>query len=322
MQNIAVVFDTNVYRDICDPGETPDRKEEMRQLMSAERAHQITSFASPYAIHELSSHVADQRDPKYSQCFLALNSLYEHCAENGAERLRVLGFAESQVSARLYNTKDADEQAELEAFCRIVRYLHDTQGIPPFAGDVQEWLDRNLRHVEGTEAQFVQDVRTFVVQTLNPACTGWDPLKDDGAKRAKTVQLLQAGTLNRCSAEMLVRKAWSIAYGNAALHAQQLSQDAGVVLTEFGGAVGLYGEIVKRIVETGCNLENKKRCRANWIWDIQVLTGAGLELAVAGMPLLLHVVTTDQDMLNAAQHAGIAPRVLSYADYRAQLGMK
>jgi len=86
-----------------------------------------------------------------------------------------------------------------------------------------------------------------------------------------------------------------------------------VVLQTFATPLHLYREIVKRIIETGCDLT--KKSRRNWIWDFQIAFVPGANHIVGGQAVRL--ITGDQDIVAAAVKAGCGDSVSSLEEYLA-----
>jgi hypothetical protein len=90
---------------------------------------------------------------------------------------------------------------------------------------------------------------------------------------------------------------------------------ATLVLTTFSVSIRFYQEMLKRIVETGCDISKKQR--SNSIWDLQIAVGVGQRLQ-SGLPELV-LVTGDAAITKAAKDAGLSEYVKSVDEYLATL---
>jgi len=95
-------------------------------------------------------------------------------------------------------------------------------------------------------------------------------------------------------------------------HAANVAGMSQWVANQFATPILLYREILKRIVETGCNIEKKKR--SNWIWDIQIAMGIGQP--IANVNKVLHLVTTDNAIVHAAKESGNRNFVHTLEEFR------
>jgi len=59
IKDIAVVFDTNAYRDICNRRNIADPTNELKKCDQQLKKYNITAFSNPFVIMELASHLAD-----------------------------------------------------------------------------------------------------------------------------------------------------------------------------------------------------------------------------------------------------------------------
>lgn len=98
MNDIAVVLDTNAYRDICDGQQVADPEIEIDRYIAACDERSITAFANPYVMMELMSHLADAGDPNFAECRMAICAQHRLCEISREDStIRVLSDSETQV---------------------------------------------------------------------------------------------------------------------------------------------------------------------------------------------------------------------------------
>jgi hypothetical protein len=313
MKDTAIVFDTNACRDICDSTQVADPASEWTKYDKCLRSRGIVSFANPYVFMELMGHLADQSDPAFNECRLAVVALYNLSASN-PHQVRILSDSETLILRALYGRTLPETDQTTQRICTLALYVVENT---PNVLDLNATavLQEIRNHLSKVEQQFISDVWQYVVQELNPSSTGWVPLENDEPMRNVVLNILRSATMQQTIATAFVLKAMHQA--QVIESTAEIVAKAHFVSTTFPAAIHLYREILKRIVETGCNLNKKKR--ANWIWDIQIVMGVGQQIATVNKPL--HLVTTDGDIVTAAETAGCRQFVHSLSEFKTMIGI-
>ena len=313
MKNVAVVFDTNACRDICKSALVEDPAIEWKKYDACMKARGIVSFANPYVFMELMAHLADQSDPDNIECRLAVSALYNLCSIN-SRQVRILSDSEALILCALYHKTLSETEQTTQKICTLA--LHVVENTPGVLDPKTEVYFREIKeHLNKVEQQFIADVWQFVVKELNPLSKGWEPLKNDKITRDAVIKLLRSELMPQTIAIGFVRKAMSQAQVVETFF--EMNDKAKFVRENFPASIQLYKEILKRIVETGCNLGKKER--ANWIWDIQIALGVGKDIETINKPL--HLVTTDGDIVSAAEDADCREYVHSLSEFKMIMGI-
>jgi hypothetical protein len=155
----------------------------------------------------------------------------------------------------------------------------------------------------------------YVIKPFNPTLNSWD----DVVKRPDLVQPAFAYLRSNASR-------WDFARWQISAIAERLDLDlAPDQLDErtrdyaqlFAVGITLFNQILAKILIQGCNLT--KRNKANWFWDLQLALSIGADHEISGKSMLL--VTSDNDVLQAAKEAGHGDFVINLRAYRARLGL-
>jgi hypothetical protein len=308
MNDIAVVFDTNAYRDLqlALPGAGIAS---MPVLRAKEAQNRITAYANPYVIMELASHLWDANDPNYAECRQGLCCLYEHCRTDGGAQLRLVADSESLLAHMLYQRVPAGSQETTERLSRLAYAV----GVAP-AGELPQGIRDACKNIAdqlaGRESLFVGDMAT-VVQSMNPGCAGWVPFAKDQSQRAEALAVVRSKDMPYRIAVAYVLRVRNLL--GLAGNAPDLKGMADAVLDHAPAPIALYGQILERLVNTGCNLT--KRQRANWIWDMEIAVGIGEAFGHPAQRMTL--VTGDHAIVGAAKAASLGQYVRVLHDYLA-----
>jgi len=305
MHNVAVVFDTNAYRDLSRRI-LPAAVWTVPSIGLAEQQRQITAYASPFVIMELASHLWDEKDPDYAQCRCGLTSLEQHCTAGNGGLIRILADSESLVAKMLFDHTPAGYNEQTERLCQIARAVAVTAPSSALDAAVVRICRQVADYIERREMAFLADILAMI-RDLDPTCQGWDPFDSNQAKREEALSTIWAEGMPRAVAAVLVAKA--AAQVGASCSGDDFKDRGDMVLEHCSATIALYLEILKRIAETGCDLT--KKSRSNWIWDMQILLGLGEEIDKQRLVL----VTTDGDVLSAARAALLGDAVQPLDEY-------
>jgi hypothetical protein len=167
-------------------------------------------------------------------------------------------------------------------------------------------------YVEKREQDFVSDVASHVVKTMNPACTGWTPYAKNDPRQKEMLEMVRDPEALDVIASGFVVKA-ALQCGKA-LGSNEIGAMAKDLKDHAGASIRLYREILERLVNTGCDLTKPER--ANWIWDMQIAFAIGADWSGDfGTADSLLLVTADDAMVQAAGAASLGSNVLSLMAY-------
>jgi hypothetical protein len=305
--SLRVVFDTNAYRTLVHGLSVNDAENAIGQLRSREELAGIQAVASPYVMLELLAHLADRNDLAYADCLSAVCALQRHCEVDPANgQLAILGDAESQLARSLYDVTLEDHQQTTQtlAWTCLSIQQNPTEGhldsIRSHLIGIRDWMQQ-------AKSNFVNDMKSFVVQGFDPSATDWRPLQHDAGLRRTVLEHLNSEDALRELAQIFVLKAMLQAYG-AVQPDPDFDRKVDLVVGKFSSPLRLYREVAKRIVMSGCDLTKKNR--ANWLWDIQIAFTAGAAGHTVGGQVL-QLITNDKDIIDAAHEANADGSVVS-----------
>jgi hypothetical protein len=299
----AVIFDTNAYHGV--PAAWP-----VHTLVAAERARNITSYASPYVIMELASHLGDESDPDYAICRHALTSLYYHCRMERGDNLRSLPLTEAHVAKVIYE-RDLPRQAEEAKWLGNLAWRVATAKPGTLAPDVRESCRNIAQRMELTEAFFGLSLIDDVILDLNPNATDWSPFGKDKAGRRSALDRVRDPALLQSLGVALVAKT-RLLLGLEDKDTDLAAKGAWVI-ERLGVGLRLYRSLLQKIVESGVDFSKKKHINATWDMEIAFVIGE----TVQGQELCL--VTGDRDIRAAAESASLQGNVLRLEDYLSSL---
>ena len=310
----CVVLDTNAYRRLARGRPPTEARRKGAGIRMHDQRQAVQALAHPLVIVELLAHLSDPADPSRDDCRCAIITLWEHCATTlgGARQLAILEDPETQLAAALYGCCPISNHQLVENLAQTTRRVGETD-----TNDVLSQLDDLLRScvetVDSIEDKFVQDMAQFVVQGFDPQARSWDAIK-------KNPDLLTRVNAYLDSAQSLT----TLARAKVLLARQVVGRDifapvhddeVETVISAFKCHLELYRRIVRKIVETGCDVT--KPNKRNWVWDLQIAFALGSYTVRHG--LVMDLVTGDADFAAAGKAAGFGDRVLSFDQYTARL---
>lgn len=310
MQDVAVVFDTNAYRNLAGPN-PPAGARTVAALVAQEKQRGITSYANPYVVMELASHLSDPTEPAFAECRAGLIALYEHCRVDSGDEIRLIADSESLIAHMLFGREPSGSADTTQALAKFTAMVASTPPgpLPPLMAQDSKTLADTL---DAREAAFIADMKS-VVNRLNPAASDWNPLGTDRASRDARLKDVRSPMMS-----------WSIALGHVLkartqlgmpIAAPTLKDETDAVLKTGSASIALYRDILDRLVTTGCDMT--KKARQNWIWDMQIAFAIGQDIGDPPKPLVL--VTGDGAILDAAKASGLGTFVCRLPEYLALL---
>lgn len=313
--NQAIIFDTNAYRNLTVNKSFAECKKIIDKIVAQEALNNNLSFLSPIVLIELAAHLSDVNDKAYLNCKNAYASCYLHCKEVDSDNFRMIPDGESHLAKVLFNYEDTVVMNKLMAYGQLAYRIYNDFSEPNVDSFRKYFLEMN-RYVELIETQFVADMHKYVVKELNPEATDWHPLKQDKVRRKKLLQEIKSDKPIDSFALAQVVKASDIAKVNLDEH--DVFELTERVKSVFPAPLYLYKNIFNKIVEAGADLTNPKKKRWNWIWDIQILFSIS-DVTLASKNTLL--VTSDNDVIVAANDAGLSNKIMPLKDYLLSIGI-
>ncbi|WP_263785309.1 hypothetical protein [Salinibacter grassmerensis] len=311
----ALVFDSNVYRNLFRELDFEEARDLGTKLSKKQSEQGDTSYAQLYVVCELLSHLADTSDPAFGDCRHAILGLWNHCLQESKEMMRFIPDPELQFAKEFYGEIDDQYGALYNNVMYLCKEVNE-RGESDELTDIRGNLSEVSRAIEMSEANFVDDVLRQVVNHTDPNASNWQIFEDDEEAKSEILSFL-----NSEDSDVIIGISNALRFRDAAGVGEESPDEIrakGKYLAEnYKVPMKMYKEILKRIVETGCDLTKKNR--ANWLWDMQISFFLGPNNHVQGEHLVL--VTDDGDILDAADEAGASNYVMELSHYRSSVGV-
>ena len=311
----AFVFDSNAYRNLFRELDFEEARNLGTRLSEKQSEQGDTSYAQLFVACELLSHLADTNDPAFGDCRRAIIGLWNHCLQESEEMMRFIPDPELQFAKEFYGKTDEQYEALYNNVMYLCKEVNERG-----KGDGLTGIRKNFRQVSKaikmSEDNFVDDVLRQVVNHTDPDASNWQMFENDDEAKDEILSFLNSedsDVVIGISNALRFREAADVSGGNSS----EIIAKGEYLADNYKVPIKLYKEILKRIVETGCDLTKKNR--ANWLWDMQISFLLGPNNHVQGEPLVL--VTNDSDILEAADEAGARDFVMELSHYRSSLGV-
>jgi hypothetical protein len=220
----------------------------------------------------LLAHLSDPADPDREDRRSAVVTLWEHCGTTlgGSRQLAILEDPEAQLAAALYGCCPIVNHRLIENLALTARLVGETDG-DEILSKLNDTLKSFAATVDSIEERFVQDMMQFVLQVFDPHAQTWDALTKNRDLLARVLKYLDSEESVITLARAKVRLARRVVEGD---QSQPIEDDeVARVIDAFGCHLQLYRQIVRKMVQTGCDVTKPKH--RNWIWDLQIAFAIG-----------------------------------------------
>lgn len=302
----AFVFDSNAYRKLVNSIPQTSVRSTIAGIVARQAYLHYVSYANIFVTAELLTHLSDPTDPSFDVCRKAVIAVWSHCMNSNGTSLMFMPDPEMQFAKDFYGVEDPCHRQLYENIGQICRYIYDNDADDDL-GSIRSELTKIKQVVDKTEDQFINDVFSCVVRSINPIATNWQIFESDNAEKRRLLNYLDSSDSSIVLAAAQVERFRSVAKVEDV--PDGILEKAQLIAARFPTALMLYKEILRRIVKTGCDLT--KKSRANWIWDMQIgfLVGGDIRGKV------LALVTDDRDILRSAVASGTRKSVLKLSEF-------
>lgn len=310
----AVIFDTNVYRQMAHGGKVDIVRQRFARLRSEERDHGVQALAHAFVVLELLARLADPAAKSYTTVKAAVVGLFEHCyaVAEGGRHLAVVPDPDYQLCVSLYREHPDVLVDGLNILQSMVKWIAEDPS-EEHLDQMRSDLEALHRIVTEREREFVRDLKAQIGE--DPDSTKWQPLKENPEERKQLVAYLEGS-----EAEMQVMRSF-------VLRAQRLlgrvetpeevNSKAAFLLRYLRVPVRIYNQWVLQAVRD--NADPAHPSRANTLWDLHICFSVGRDNTIDGRPIWF---ITGEKRLKAAAEAVVPDTlVLSLAEYRKRLSM-
>jgi len=315
MFNRSIIFDTNAYRDLTKDKDFSTCKDDILKIRLKEEEKQINVYISPVVLMELFAHLSDISDPHYQNCKHAVAAAYLHSTLKDSEDYKILADPESLLVKLMFNQELPEHKEDCQYLGTLAYNIYKN----PDEGFINTFRDnfKPIReHVRQSELNFITTIYFSVIQQNNPNANDWDGIKKEKQLRKKFLKRINSDSFLLEGAKSQVLKA-CLSAGIDPKTINDWEDRAKTILDILPAPLYLYREIMRRIAISGLDLSKVKKKRGNWIWDIQILHNCAKNSTFNNQEALL--ITSDSEMIDAANEAGLNDKILRLEDYLALL---
>jgi hypothetical protein len=314
----CVIFDTNAYRVLTYDLSLEGARAKAVELRQLERQRGSLALAHPIVAWELVYHLVDPSDPAYNRCLNALAALAEH-TESADDSDPGICFIADAACSICQDIFDQIPQRHL-SFIEHLRQLATSvaKEAPNFSAErIKEDIGELAAWMESEEQSWLsgmEDVRN----RLSPATT-----RDvfgggsDADSLRKACAFFQSPRFFELWSEHLVEvhagmvNIAPLTQGELTLKAQRIREN-------FPAAFHITSALLQKLA-TNPSLNFQKPKNRNLFWDTLISFSIGPGVLEEDGSVCF--VTSDKALVLAAKEAGYSNRVLSLADYLANVGM-
>jgi len=309
------IFDTNSYRRLAHNASDEEAVRRATDLVASERGNHIQAIASPVVLLELLAHLGDPVDPSYANCKAAVCAAERHCRmalDSGGTHIAIAPSTDLQLCISLTG-EWPEALVHNDDLIRAIALRVSEDPSEQALGGFREDLREVSRLAAETERTFSEGTERYLMDNVEKSARemGFDGGRAD-LRRAFLAYLDTPQAFEQTAEAHVLR-----AQDNLSLEdtPEVLGEKARFVADGFAVGIGLYLQLVKKIVESNWDLTQGKG--ANLLWDMQVAFLIGRDHTFADRPCA--VVTGDRAIVSAAVAAGLGDAILDYGDYRSQL---
>jgi len=315
MFNRSVIFDTNAYRYFTSGKDFNTCMVDMMQIKLKEEQKEINAFVSPVVLMELFAHLSDTTDPHYENCKNAAAVAYLHSQVKDSEDYRLLADPESLLVKLMFNEEIAGQRENCHYLGTLAYNIYKNPD-EKYIDNFRENFKLISAHVRQSEDNFIAATYRYIVLHNNPNAIDWSGIKDNKQLRKDFLARVNSDDFLLEGAKLQVLKACISAGVDPSL-INDWKDRAKAIMDVFPSPLYLNREIMRRIAISGCDLNSVKKKRGNWLWDILILHNCAKNSTFNDKEALL--VTSDGDMIDAANSAGLNDKVMRFDDYIAKL---
>ena len=311
-EKLAVVFDTNSYRNLIRNTSIQDIEASIAQLKEKEARKNIMAKATPAVASEMLANLAGPgKSLHYDECLKGLIAMANHCCEEAENTMHIIPLPYLHITINFFETSPPYAELITKNMAGVIGdfkidYLKAIEG-HQFADTFTKLRD----FIDVEEPRWIREVESFVELVRHEALRS-DPSISAKDLRDKMLEFIDSGLF-------VPRISMAIIFSIAKSLQIKMTGDEhvmkGYILPQmFPLSVAFYQWICRRIVIDNIDLRNKRsqQTRWNWRWDYEVSFLMNDHLLNGRIVLL---VTSDKDMTRMLQKYGYGGRVMDLNKY-------
>jgi hypothetical protein len=317
-KKIAVLFDTNSYRNLVTGKNTNDVLLEIHKIKAAEKEKNITAIGIMVVAMEMLGNLAEGPTGfNYNDCLNGLLAMTHHCIEESTQRPRFIPHAYLHLTKAFFSEVPKEMENLVQNMIGVANDLRIDLQQSLAIHESKGTFEQIKNYLDAEEAKF----STEIVALIDAARAVVKKKKPNITKKQERVELLKL--LNSGLFEPEIALAMILAV--YATLSQELSADglhdrARSLQKEFPLSVGFHRWVCYTLVDKNIDMQSKisKRKRWNWQWDYHVsflINGHKL----SGMDVLL--VTNDTDLTQMISDFGYEQKVMTIGEYLKFIGL-
>lgn len=306
-----VIFDTNAYRNLSADKDFSELESDVKNFKQIEQRESISALMHPIVIKELLYHVAGERDGMHEKALKALKAMYLHCGD--IKHFFILADFDLQLSNFFYKVTDSNRERIDLQLGEIVAAL-SLQSIDAVLQKYQFSLKQIREQIQETEDFFKTQLKIFI-RNIDPDAEDWTVFQNDEQKRKKALSYFTSSRIEYEIASGYITLMHDNLLNKGLISvdtSEQLHRKTLAFIEIFQAPIKLYKEVLKKFVQPNINFDAKSR--ENFVWDIHLMFTVGDHI-ISATNSNLYLVTSDNEMRNAAKLSGSLSKVYNYEEY-------
>lgn len=306
-----VIFDTNVYRNIISDKDFSELEADVENFKAIEKRENILALMHPIVIKELLYHVAGERNEMHEKAIKALKAMFIHCGDT--KQFLVLADFDLQMSNFFYKTRDPNRERIDIQLGEIVSALA-LHSVDHVLQKYQYNLKQIRDQIQETETFFKEQLKNFI-KKIDPDAEDWTVFENNEAKRRKALAYFTSADIEYEIALGYITQMHDNLLSKGLINQdnkQQLHRKALAFMEIFQAPIKLYKEVLKKFIQPNMNFDAKSR--ENFVWDIHLMFTVG-DHVVSATNSVIYLVTSDNEMKNAANNSGFLTKTFTYDEY-------
>lgn len=305
MNNVNIIFDTNIYRVLTYGLNRSEIIKRFEQIKGEEKAREITGVLTVVTAMELLSHLANNDDPGFDQCKLAIIAAGIHAT---GEFMQFIPLVTLQLQKLIFGKINPDDIRGNRIIIDLIRRISvddPEKTIIQYNDQIQEVSSLVKLH----KLDFIsiaQEASNFA----DPTAANGQIFKGDKKKRRQLLEKLKSSQAIMLLAQGYFDK--TIRGRPYHFSSEEADQKISEIAHYYKTALTLHVKHLERIVTTGYDMANNKKNRANTIFDIYQLFSVNDETTQGKKSIF---VTNDTWLREVAKESGFADKVVDLTTY-------
>ncbi|WP_439584126.1 hypothetical protein [Dyadobacter bucti] len=305
MNNLNIIFDTNIYRGLTYGLNRIEVIECFEQIKRAETARDLIGVLTAVTAMELLSHLANDNDLGFEQCLLAITGAGIHATR---EYLRFIPHITLQLQQLVFGELDPVDVHGNEVIAGLVSIIS--------AGDPKKNIAKYNDQITEIN-RLVQLHKSDFISTSQRAANLVDPKSSNG-QIFKNDKVQRQGLLKILKGEqpiILQARGYFDKTIKGKLHhfsKDMAEQKIAEIARCYKTALTLHVKLLERVATSGYDMTNTKKKRANTIFDIYQLFSVNDE-TMQGKESVF--VTNEKWLKEVAIESGFSEKVIDLTTY-------